>query len=516
VTATIAVVRRVSISAGSRPGAAAGAAVADAGGNAVDAAIAATVTGLITDPGIIGPGAGCFVTVWPETGNPVVIDANAAMPGLGRGEPPRSFGDRVYMEYGGGMETLVGPASVAVPGVWAGLGRAADRFGALSWRQIMEPAIALAEDGFPLSGVSEAYLSYSHEPIYDRYPDSFAALHHQDGSRVADGDPILIDHLAESLHAIADEGPASFYTGSIGRRLVKAMGEWGGNITVQDLESYEAIEREPISVDIDGWRIITNPAPAIGGAVLASMLLLVHSVGFDGWSEAGAKALAEVQRSVLAYRSDSLDGASDTSRAVAELLERARFGDHRDLTSSPSTIHVSAVDTGGLACSITSSAGYGSGVMIPGTGLWLNNSLGEVELFPAGMERFAPGARLPSNMAPTIAGGPQGSVMAVGSPGASRITTALAQVLTNFICLGMSVSEAVHHPRIHVEVLDGEPTIAYEPGIQLESLDDFTLRRFPDLSMYFGGVGLAMYDPDSGLYEVADPRRTGATAVGGL
>ncbi len=508
--------RRVAISAASRPGAIAAAAVADAGGNAVDAAIAATVTGMVSDPGIIGPGAGCFITVWPESGSPVVIDANATMPGLGRDDAPASFGDRVHIEYGGGMETLVGPCSVAVPGVWAGLGRAADRFGALLWRQVMEPAITLADNGFPLSGVSEAYLSYSHYAIYDRDPDSFAALHHADGSRLSDGDPVDIAGLAESLETIADEGPSSFYTGSIGRRLVDAMSEWGGNITALDLESYEAIEREPVSFDVNGWLIATNPAPAIGGAVMAAMVLLAQSVGFNGWSKAGVKAIAEVQRSVLAYRAGTLDGTSDTGRAVVDLLERARYGDYRDLMSSSSTIHVSAVDTGGLACSITSSAGYGSGVMIPGTGLWLNNSLGEVELFPAGMARFAPGDRLASNMAPTVAGGPNGSVLAVGSPGASRITTALAQVLTNFICLQMSVTEAVQHPRLHVEVFNGEPTITFEPGLPVEPFDDLGTRRFPDLSMYFGGVGLAMYDPDTGLYQVADSRRTGATAVGGI
>ena len=512
----LAAVRRVAISAASRPGATAGAAVADAGGNAVDAAIAATVTGMVSDPGIIGPGAGCFITVWPEAGDPVVIDANAVMPGLGKAEAPRSFGDRVRMEYGGGMDTLVGPCSVAVPGAWAGLGRAADRFGAVGWHTIMGPAISLAAGGFPFSGVSEAYLSYAHDPIYDRYPDSVSALHHPDGSRMAEGDTVLIVGLADSLRTIADEGPGSFYTGSIGQRLVAAMGEWGGHITAEDLASYQAVERQPISIDLNGWRIVTNPAPAIGGAVLASMLLLSHPGGFVEWSAAGAKALAEIQRSVLAYRATSLDVTSDVDGAVADLLERARLGDHRGLMSSPSTIHVSAVDTGGLACSVTTSAGYGSGVMIPGTGLWLNNSLGEVELFPEGMERFAPGDRLASNMAPTIAGGPNGAVMAVGSPGASRITTALAQVLTNFISLEMSVSEAVQHPRLHVEVFNGEPTIAHEPGIELEAFDDFRLRRFPDLSMYFGGVGLAMYDPDAGLYQVADSRRTGATAVGGL
>jgi len=508
--------RRVAISAPSQSAAAAGAAVADDGGNAVDAAIASIISGSISEPGLVGPGAGCFITIWPEDGGPVVIDAYAAMPGRGREGSPTSFGQRVYMGYGGGMETLIGPLSVAVPGAWAGFGRATEQYGTAPWATIMKPAIDLAADGFRLSPVSEAYLSYAHDAIYDRTPDSFAALHHPDGSRVADGDLIRIDGLAEALQTIADEGPASFYTGTIGRRLLAAMEEWGGSITAEDLADYEPIERTPIGVDLDGWSVATNPAPAVGGAVLAAILLLARAEGFDGWTVEDARVLTEVQRSVLGYRERELDKTTEPEAAVAFLLEQARAGDRRRLLSSPSTIHASAVDTGGLACAITASAGYGSGVMIPGTGLWLNNCLGEVELFPHGMNRFAPGDRLPSNMAPTVALGPHGAKMALGSPGASRITTSLAQVLLNYIALEMSVTDAIVHPRLHVEVFEGKPTIAYEPGIDVEPFDDLVLRRFPDLSMYFGGVGLAMFDPGSGLFEAADPRRAGATAVGGL
>jgi gamma-glutamyltranspeptidase / glutathione hydrolase len=508
--------RRVAISASSRAGADAGVVIADQGGNAVDAAIAATVAAMISDPGIIGPGAGCFLTIWPAAGDPIVIDGYAAMPGLGGAGPSGGFGDRVHMEYGGGMDTLVGARSVAVPGVWAGLGRAGDHFGVTPWSKLMAPAVSLAATGFEFSGVSEAYLAYAHDPIYDREPDSFAALHHPDGNRVAQGDPVIVAGLAESLSIIAAEGPSSFYTGTIGQRLVAAMKQWGGHITADDLEAYVPIERTPITVDFAGWKIATNPAPAIGGAVLASILLLLDASGFSEWSPESARTMAEIQRAVLAHRADVLDHASDVDAAVTDLLAMAGYGDHRALGASPSTIHVSCVDTDGLACSVTTSAGYGSGLMIPDTGLWLNNSLGEVELFPAGMEMFAPGARLPSNMAPTIASGPGGAALAVGSPGASRITTALAQVLANFIALEMSVSDAVDHPRLHVEVFRGEPTIAYEPGIHPEPFDGLSLRRFPDRSMYFGGVGLAMFDPAAGLYEVADPRRTGATAVGGL
>jgi gamma-glutamyltranspeptidase/glutathione hydrolase len=508
--------RRVAISASSRPAADAAARVADAGGNAVDAAVAATITAMVSDPGIIGPGAGCFLTIWPPNSDPVVVDGYAAMPGLATGSIPASFGHRVHMEYGGGMDTLIGPESVAVPGVWAGLGDASDRFGALEWPELVAPAIDLTTSGFPLSGVSEAYLAYAHDAIYDHAADSFEALHHPDGSRMADGDLVTIDGLADSLRTIATEGPGSFYSGSIGDRLAGAMGEWGGSITRADLEAYRAVEREPILIELDGWQIATNPAPAIGGAVLAALILLARSEGVCDWSAESARRLATVERAVLGYRAGSLDGASDIDGAVATLLDSARMGDLGALASSPSTVHTSTVDTDGLACAVTTSAGYGSGMMIPGTGLWLNNSLGEVELFPKGMEMFGPGDRLASNMAPTVARGPHGGKIALGSPGASRITTSLAQVLLNYIVLEMSVTEAITHPRLHVEVFGGQPTIAYEPGLHVEAFDDFALRRFPDLSMYFGGVGLAMFDPASGLYEAADPRRTGATAVGGL
>jgi gamma-glutamyltranspeptidase/glutathione hydrolase len=250
--------------------------------------------------------------------------------------------------------------------------------------------------------------------------------------------------------------------------------------------------------------------------VLAAILLFLDDAGFDGWAGDGPRTMAGVQRAVLRHRTEVLDAPGDTANAVAHLLEVAGGGDIGRLASSPSTIHVSAVDNAGLGCAVTTSAGYGSGMMIPGTGMWLNNSLGEVELFPHGMATFAPGDRLSSNMAPTIAHGPSGAVMAVGSPGASRITTSLAQVLINFIRLKMSVREAVEHPRLHVEVFEGQPTIAYEPGIQVEAFDDLRLRRFPDLSMYFGGVGVALFDPATGLFHTADSRRTGATAVGGV
>ena len=152
--------------------------------------------------------------------------------------------------------------------------------------------------------------------------------------------------------------------------------------------------------------------------------------------------------------------------------------------------------------------------MAGGTGLWLNNSLGEMELHPEGLHDLSPGTRLTSNMSPTICRHDDGTVLAIGSPGASRITTAISQVLFNFIDLGMSLEQAISHPRLHFEMFNDVPTVAFESGLNTDKLD-LSTRHFEGLSMYFGGVQAALYHPGDGLTAAADPRRKGAVAIGG-
>lgn len=508
--------RRVAVAAGSPLAARSGAEIADRGGNAVDAAVAATLVGMCTEPGIIAPGGSAYLTIWPPHGDPVVIDAYAAVPGRGLATAPEGFGTRVAMTYGGGMETLVGHGSVATPGGFAGLGEASAEFGARPWTKVVGPAVDVARRGFLLSATAAAYLAYARKPIFDMTPESRRALRRPDGAPIGEGERVIIEGLAEAMESIAIEGPDVFYTGWIGQAMADDMAVHGGRLTAADLAGYQPIRRDPIVVAADDWMVATNPAPAIGGATMAAMLLLAEDHPFKAWTPEEVRRLAAIQRSVLEYRERRLDDTGDRHAAVAALLEAARVGDHRSLLDSPSTIHTSAVDTDGLACAITISAGYGSGVMIPGTGMWLNNSLGELELHPHGLGRFDAGDRLPSNMAPTVARRPDGAVLAIGSPGASRITTAVSQVLLNVFHLGMPLSDAVAHPRIHVETFEGSPTIACEPGMPVEAFDGMRVRSFPDLSMYFGGVGVAMFDPRAGLFQVSDSRRALGTATGGI
>jgi gamma-glutamyltranspeptidase/glutathione hydrolase len=508
--------RRISVASASQLAANAGSAVADAGGNAVDAAIGAAICSMVTEPGIIAPGSGGFITVWPADGEPIVIDAYAEMPG--RGLPPERFGKggrNVELTYGGKTSTIVGYGSVATPGAFAGLRLAWERYGDVPWEELFEPAIAAVEKGFPLSSAAAEYLGHSHALVFGWDPDSYAVLHHDNGRHLSTGDTVLIPHLADTLRQLATEGIDALYGGELGARIAKTVDEQEGILTLRDLAEYRAIVRKPITVEVDDWTIATNAPPAVGGATMAAMLLLMGIKGFDHWDGPDVARLVEVQDVVRSFRKTHLDELHDRGAEAGRLLELAAMGDMKGMLASPSTSHTSTVDSDGLGCSITVSAGYGSGAMVPGTGMWLNNSLGEIELHTGGFHGVEPGVRLVSNMAPTVARSRHGAVLAIGSPGASRITTAVSSVLVNFMHLGMSLSESVKHARLHTEIFNGTPTVSYEPGIDIGDVEGFDMRRFPDISMYFGGVQASLWDPLAGFFEVADPRRAGGVAHGG-
>lgn len=492
----------------------AGVRTAELGGNAVDAALAAALVSTVTEPGVCALGAGAFVTVWAPNGEPVTVDGYVEMPG--RGLPPERFGGGrrdVWLEYGGGVEMTVGPGSVATPGAVAALGEAAC-FGRLPWRELVEPAFEHARDGFPLPLASHRYLVYAHEAVFGWNTQSYRALHDATGRLLDPGEKVRVEGLAETLRLLADEGPNAFYRGELAERIADHVLEGGGILTSADLAAYRARLRPSLTVELDGWRVATNPPPAVGGAALAAMLLLMDDGPRGGWSPAEVARLVRAQRAVLRYRRRHLDVASELEAEARRLLELAVSGDARRVARAASTVHTSAADSDGLACAVTVSAGYGSGVMPPGTGVWLNNCLGELELNRPGFHGWPPGTRLPSNMAPSVARRGDGSVLAIGSPGADRITTAILQVLLNHLRLGMPLPEAVAHPRLHVEGSDGEERVAYETGMRVEAVD-LPTRRFDEPDMYFGGVGAVRGTPGGGFELAADLRRVGVARIVG-
>ncbi|MBT8116272.1 MAG: gamma-glutamyltransferase [Gammaproteobacteria bacterium] len=505
----------VAVASGNQLAADAGARVAREGGNAVDAAIAASLVSCVVEPGVCSLAASGFLTIWPPGDAPVMIDGAAVMPGTGL--PKSRFGQataEVFLEYGGGMRTTVGHGSVAVPGNLAAYALASGRYGRVPWRVLVEPAWELARDGFPLSEASCLYLQLTHESIYGWDKHSLETFYDADGELYKPGSMVRIEHLDESLRCIADGGADEFYRGDLARQITACIEAHGGILTRRDMAGYQALLSPTLDVEVNDWTVATDSPPALGGAVLVAMLLLMGDRPQDDWTPAELEHLIRVQEAVLDFRYDHLDGSENLPGDVRNLLEQASTGDLRSFLSSPSTVHASAVDSAGLACSVTVSAGYGSGVLPPGTGIFMNNSLGELELNRLGVHVWNPGSRLPSNMAPTVARHRDGAVLAVGSPGASRITTAIQQTLVNFMQLGMPLQAAVDHARLHVEEADGHMLVAYEEALPVHQLD-VPQRMFPGISMYFGGVSAALWDPREGFVVAADPRRAGGTALSG-
>ena len=500
---------QVAVAAVSRDAARAGAAVAEAGGNAVDAALAAGLVATVTHPGMCSLGGAAFVTVWPADADPVVVDGAVAVPGRGLGaDEPGGGGREVRLSYGGGTPTEVGPGSVGVPGLLAACAAASRRFGRLPWSELLAPAVRRAREGFPLPEACHAFLVHAYGPIYRRDDRSRAALGDGDGELVDPGETVRPEGLAGSLDLLAREGVGAFYGGTLGRRVADHVREAGGSLTRRDLETYRPEARRPLTTEMDGWRVATNPPPAAGGRILAALLALSGDRPAAGWTAREVAWLVRAQRAVLARARGRPEGR--LPERVRRVLED---GGGAASPGSPSTLHTSTVGSDGTLCSITMSDGYGSGVMPPGTGIWLNNCLGERELNPAGPGAAGPpGRRLPSNMAPTAARGPDGGALALGSPGSERIPTAVHQVLHHRIHLDAGLEEAVHRPRLHVEEADGGPRVACEPGLPTGEVE-LPLRPYDDLDMFFGGAAAVERRADGELVLAADPRRGGGTAT---
>lgn len=505
--------RQVAIAATGSVSLAAGAEVARAGGNAVDVAVASALAAMATEPGIVSLGGGGFINIWGPTGDPVVIDGNTEMPG--RGLPAERFGQglaEVHLEYGGGVTLYAGHGSVATPGSVAACGLAVEEFGVASWEAVVAPAARACREGYPINGAAARYLAFSARPLFGRDPEALALVTRPDGEPVQAGDFQRNPELGDLLDLIAREGSSVLSTGEIGRALVADMAAHGGLITARDLAEYTPLVRPAVRRTVGEWDLAVNPPPSVGGPMLAVMLGELATKGFWHWPD-----VIEIQRAVLAYRREFHDWQGDLDKAGHDLLLAVDRHGLAGLPTSASTANISAVDSDGLACAITVSSGYASGICIPGTGLLLNNALGEPELNALGLHRLAPGTRMASNMAPSTGRTRDGRVLAIGSPGADRITTALMQVLGQGCLHGEDLQNAIDAPRVHVQfAADGSPVVAHESSAEIvEAIAALGYAGVDhgESAMYFGGVGAAHRHTDGRLEAAGDPRRDAAIGV---
>jgi gamma-glutamyltranspeptidase/glutathione hydrolase len=485
------------IAAGHPLTAQAGARVLEAGGNAVDAAVAAALVSWVAESPLTGPGAGGFMLVHRARDcSTRVFDFFTAGPGLGLARRELVEMDRVDVDFSGGSTQIfhIGAASCAVPGAAVGLETAHKAFGKLPWRELFQPAIELARDGVELNN-GQAYLHAILDLILRHTPES-REVYEQNGERLVAGDTLIQKDLAGTLELIAENGGDELYHGDLADAIAGHVRASGGCITRQDLEEYRVIRRRPVSTDFCGQEFLSNPPPSAGGVLIAYGLPLLEEfgVGEPGTAEA-IDALARVMRE----QSEARLGRGGLARALEQ----------RAAIVSRGTTHISVIDERGNAVALTASTGSGSGVVVPGTGIHINNMIGEFHLDkPPG-----PGKRLSSMMSPTVVLRDSRPRLVVGSAGSLRLRGAVMQIVVNVVAHGLPVKDAIERPRVHLEGDDLHCEGGHDAA-ELDKLEQlgWNVTRWRRRNLFFGGAAAVTIE-EGHLAAAGDPRRGGAGVV---
>jgi gamma-glutamyltranspeptidase/glutathione hydrolase len=496
------------IAAGHPLTAEAGAEILRRGGNAVDAAVAAVLASFAVESPLTGFGAGGFIMVsrGKET---TLIDFFVAAPGKDGAERgielapvPVHFDEEIVQTF------YVGPASCGVPGTAAGLELALRRFGTVPLAELTGAGVRLAREGAPVNA-EQGYILDILWPIHERLAES-RELYAPGGSKLGEGDVFRFPELAEALERFGAEGAEPFYRGEVAAALSAHVCEHGGTLGPTDLAEYEAIERRPVAISFRGAEVLTNPPPSSGGILIAYSLGLLERLG----EESGPEQLVAAMDAANRVRGNEFAEALYGEGLEGALLDPERL-DLRAGDLLGSTTHISVLDGEGMCAGVTCSNGSGSGLLVPGTGVILNNMLGEEDLNPLGFHAIAPGRRVPSMMAPTVVRRDGEIELGLGSAGSNRIRSAIVQTVVRAVEQGMSAGEAVRAPRLHFEqgIVQAEPGIDEEALARIEARGIPVLRR-PRINLFFGGVQAVARDPSSGgLSGGGDPRRGGSVAV---
>jgi gamma-glutamyltranspeptidase / glutathione hydrolase len=462
----------------------AGIRVLRAGGSAVDACVAAAFVSWVCESPLTGPGGGGFMLVHEaETGKTTVLDFFVTVPKEARGDVELL---ELAVDFDGDTRQLfrTGAAAVAVPGTALGLETAHRRFGRMPWAELVAPAAEVARAGVELTPM-QSYLHRILDGLLRHSPEG-EALYGREGRPYVLGDRFALPELGETLDRLGAEGSEARYRGELAERTVAHVGAGGGALTLADLEAYVVVEREPIAVEYHGHEFRSNPPPSSGGVLVALGLRTL------GEREPAPGAVADAMEAQEAARDATFARALVSGDAV-QLLK--------------GTTHISVLDRDGNAASLSASLGSGSGVVVPGTGIHLNNMLGELDLVGASQ----PGERLTSMMAPSLVlrdGAPR---LVLGSAGSARLRGAILQVTANVVAAGMTVEQAVEAPRVHAEagVVHCEAPAAAD-ALEVEGR---AVVRWKERNLFFGGVSAVEVRPDGETAAAGDPRRGGVGLV---
>lgn len=468
-----------------------GAAVLARGGNAVDAAVATGFALAVTYPFAGNIGGGGFMIVRTPGGRTEAFDYRERAPA--RATPT------MYLDAAGNIDrslTAAGYLASGVPGTVRGFALAHRRFGRLPWRDVVQPAADLAARGFPVSAALARSLNTEVNGPMRPFPASVAAYGKPDGGAWAEGDTLALPDLARSLGAIAAGGADAFYKGWIADRIADDMAAHGGLITRSDLAAYEAKRRTPIRIRFLGHEVISMPPPSSGGVALAEMLNVLEALEIQRAPRLSADAIhleVEAMRRAYLDRARFLGDPDFSNVPVKRLISKpyardlARSIDRRRASSSvelgkdiltaaqrpepADTTHYSVIDRDGMAVAntYTLEGGYGSDVVIAGTGILLNNEMGDFNKKPGltnltgdigtPANLIAPGKRMLSSMTPTIVTKNGKVVLITGSPGSRTIINTVLNIVLNVAAWGLPGPEAIDAPRFDHEWLPDRITI---------------------------------------------------------
>jgi gamma-glutamyltranspeptidase/glutathione hydrolase len=511
------------------------------GGNAVDAAVATGFALAVTYPRAGNIGGGGFMVIhsagrnedaaidYRETG-PAAITRDIFLGPDGKPDSDKSRNSAL---------------GIGVPGTVAGLALALEKYGSgrFTLAQILKPAIELARDGFVIADDMADTLSDMYRRM-GRWPNSAKAFSRSDGTPLQEGDRLIQSDLAATLSAIAEQGPRGFYEGPVAERLAKVVHDGGGIMTVDDLKSYQAIIRSPVRGSYRGYDIVSMPLPSSGGTVLLETLNILEGFPMTDMKQGSAPSLhvmIEAMKRAYADRARYLGDPAFVNAPVNVLITKDYAARQRAtidlaratpaaevLSVSPregsNTTHYSVVDSSGNAVSNTYTLNfpYGVGLVAEGTGVLLNNELDDFTAAPGASNAFGlvgfeanlpgPGKRPLSSMSPTIVLKDGKPVLVTGSPGGSRIISAVLQVVVDVLDYNMDVAAAVAAPRVHHQWMPDE--VRVERGFSDEVLAELKAKGHKVIEPLGQTSVNSIAVTPNGLLGAPDPRTRGAAAVG--
>ena len=501
------------VATGSQEATQAAADILRAGGNAFDAAVSAVFTSMTSEFALTGVGGGGAMMVCTSGSEPILYDFFVdTPPRIGKGELD-FFG--VEVDFGDSSQVFhVGKGSAAIPGTLLGLVIVQDQFGLLPLSVVMEPAIHLARKGSVLNK-KQAFIFKLLEPIFSHTAEGHA-LFHLDGCILSEGDRFINPDFADFLERVSWEGAAFFYLGE-GAELIAKTFKDGGLLNEETLSEYNVEVRKPVMTTFMDTQVYSNPAPSAGGTLIIFLLRMLEEERIQNLQISDfvqAMALTNIARKEICTDPDN-------EYQINQLLEKETFSlymdkfhtqriqcnDDNPIPGRGETTHVSVIDKDLNAASVTTTNGEGCGYILPGTGIMLNNMLGEEDLNPQGFHNWTHSRRLPTMMSPSIIMKAKQPYILLGSGGSNRIRSAIVQVILNCIDQGVGLKEAIISPRIHLEGND----LYLEPDIDISDNDvpdHISLHPFEEKNLFFGGVNAVTVTEGS-----SDPRRGGTFEI---